>query len=212
MTSQRKPKRLGIVIAVILAAASLIAILSASDENRLANAYPKEEKGYHYDFDMMKSMWKPGHYASGTIASIQNDENGIPTWLVSGHWNGFVPSRAEHTAAATEANASQSAELNAIFDMVMKNGSAQHQHKIYNFTLIDDTFDSVNVPWSENGTVTIDGTATVTMKDGPIHDVPVTQMVQGDVIGISVDPNMTNEHFGDTPIYGIPERLVNVVK
>jgi len=33
-------------------------------------------------------------------------------------------------------------------------------------------------------------------------------MVQGDVI----DPNMTNEHFGDTPIYGIPERLVNVVK
>ncbi|MGC1131535.1 MAG: hypothetical protein WA941_01830 [Nitrososphaeraceae archaeon] len=195
------------IAVIILSSASLIAILSPSDENRLANAYPKEEKGYHYDFGMMKDMWKPGHYASGTIASTQNDENGIPTWLVSGHWNGYVTS-----AAAIDANASQSAEFNAIFDMVMKNGSAQHQHKIYNFTLVDDTFDSMNMPWSENSTVTIDGTATVTMKDGPVHDVPVTQMMQGDVIGISVDPNMTNEHFGDTPIYGIAERLVNIVK
>jgi hypothetical protein len=66
----------------------------------------------------------------------------------------------------------------------------------------------MNMPWSENGTVTIDGTATVTMKDGPVYDVPVTQMIQRDMIGISVDPNMTKEHFGDTPIYCIAERLV----
>lgn len=211
MTSQNNPKGLGIVTAVLLAAASLIAILSASDGNGLANAYPKGEKGYHHDFGMMKGMWKPGHYASGTIASIQNDENGNPTWLVSGHWNGFVPSMTKNKAT-TEANVSESAEFNAIFDMVMKNGSAQHQHKIYNFTLTDDTFDSMNMPWSENSTVTIDGTTTVTMKDGPVHDVPVTQIVQGDVISISIDPNMTNNHFGDTPIYGIAKKLVNIVK
>jgi len=211
MTSQNNPKGLGIVTAVLLAAASLIAILSASDGNGLANAYPKGEKGYRHDFGMMKGMWKPGHYASGTIASIQNDENGNPTWLVSGHWNGFVHSMAK-AKATTEANVSESAEFNAIFDMVMKNGSAQHQHKIYNFTLTDDTFDSMNMSWSDNSTVTIDGTATVTMKDGPVHDVPVIQIVQGDMISISIDPNMTNNHFGDTPIYGIAKKLVNIVK
>jgi len=205
MTSENNPKGLGIVIAVLLSAASLIAILSVSDENRLANAYPKGEKGYHHDLGMMEGLWKPGHYASGTIASVQNDESGNPTWLLSGHWNGFVPS-------TIDANATQSGEFNAIFDMVMKNGSALHQHKIYNFSLIDDTFDSVNMPWSDNSTVTIDGTATATMKDGPVHGVPITQMVQGDVISISIDPNMTNNHFGDAPIYGIAKKLVNIVK
>ncbi len=209
MTSQSNSKGLGIVIVAVLALASLILILSASDGG-LVNAYPKEGKGNHHDFGMMKGIWKPGHYASGTIASIQNDESGNPTWLVSGHWNGFVPSTTEDRAATNDT--SQSAEFNAVFDMVMKNGSAMHQHKIYNFTLIDDTFDSMNTPWSDNGTVTINGTATVTMKDGPVHDVPVTQIVHGDVISISVDPNMTNSHFGDTPIYGIAERLVNIVK
>jgi hypothetical protein len=205
MTSENNPKGLGIVIAVLLSAASLIAILSVSDENRLANAYPKGEKGYHHDLGMMKGLWKSGHYASGTIASVQNDESDNPTWLLSGHWNGFVPS-------TIDANASQSGEFNAIFDMVMKNGSAPHQHKIYNFSLIDDSFDSVNMPWSDNSTVTIDGTATVTMKDGPVHGVPVTQMVQGDVISISLDLEITNNHFGDTPIYGIAKKLVNMVK
>jgi hypothetical protein len=68
------------------------------------------------------------------------------------------------------------------------------------------------MPWSDNSTVTIDGTATVTMKDGPVHGVPVTQMVQGDVISISLDLDITNNHFGDTPIYGIAKKLVNMVK
>jgi hypothetical protein len=205
MTSENNPKGLGIVIAVLLSAASLIAILSVSDENRLTNAYPTgEKKSLYHDF-MIKGLSKTGHYAAGTIASVQNDESGNPFWLVSGHWNGFVPS-------TIDANASQSGEFNAIFDMVMKNGSALHQHKIYNFSLIDDSFDSMDMPWSDNSTVTIDGTATVTMKDGPVHGVPVTQMVKGDVIRISIDPNMTNNHFGDTPIYGIAKKLVNIVK
>jgi hypothetical protein len=29
-------------------------------------------------------MMRPGLYAFGTIASLQNDENGNPTWIVSG--------------------------------------------------------------------------------------------------------------------------------
>jgi hypothetical protein len=29
-------------------------------------------------------MMQPGLYAFGTIASLQNDQNGNPTWIVSG--------------------------------------------------------------------------------------------------------------------------------
>ena len=32
----------------------------------------------------------PGQYAGGTIASIQNDENGTPAWIVSGLWKGAL--------------------------------------------------------------------------------------------------------------------------
>lgn len=35
-------------------------------------------------------MMQPGLYAFGTIASLQNDENGNPTWIVSGLWEGSV--------------------------------------------------------------------------------------------------------------------------
>jgi len=51
-----------------------------------ALAYPQQKQGYsHHD-----KMMQPGLYAFGTIASLQNDENGNPTWIVSGLWEGSV--------------------------------------------------------------------------------------------------------------------------
>jgi hypothetical protein len=160
-----------------------------------------------------KAASKPGHYASGTVASIQNDETGNPTWLVSGQWKGFISSMTEDTVA-TGANASKSAKFNAVFDMVMKNGSAHHQHKIYNFTITNMSMPGVstNMSMLGNSAVQIDGMITVTMRDGPVHDVPVTITLQGDVISVSLDPNMTNNHFGDTPIYGVIDKLVHIIK
>jgi hypothetical protein len=35
-------------------------------------------------------MTQPGLYAFGTIACLQNDENGDPTWIVSGLWEGSL--------------------------------------------------------------------------------------------------------------------------
>jgi hypothetical protein len=32
----------------------------------------------------------PGQYAGGTISSIQNDESGIPAWILSGLWKGAL--------------------------------------------------------------------------------------------------------------------------
>jgi hypothetical protein len=35
-------------------------------------------------------MLQPGLYARGTIASLQNDKDGKPAWLVSGLWRGSL--------------------------------------------------------------------------------------------------------------------------
>ncbi|MGA7369220.1 MAG: hypothetical protein WBX01_08830 [Nitrososphaeraceae archaeon] len=196
------PKGLGIMTGILLLAGSLTAVMSTSEGNGLANAYPKDGQGYRHDFGMMKGMLKPGEYASGTIASMQNDENGNPTWLVSGNWEASMTDG----KYATGDNATESAKFIAAFDMAMTNGSAQHQHKIYNFTL-------ANMSMPDNSTMVIDGTVTVTMRDGPVQNVPVTVTVmEGNVISISMDPNMVNSHFGDTPIYGIVKKAISIMK
>jgi hypothetical protein len=62
------------------------AILLSGAMQSSAMAYPQQKQGYsHHD-----KMMKPGLYAFGTIASLQNDENGNPTWIVSGLWEGSL--------------------------------------------------------------------------------------------------------------------------
>jgi hypothetical protein len=210
MTNQKTPKLMGIMTAVLLAAASLTAVLTTSYGNELANAYPKQGNGYRHDSGMGGGL-KPGQYASGTIASMQNDENGNPTWIVSGQWKASMA----EDKYANGANATESARFSAAFDMVMTNGSAQHQHKIYNFTLTNMSMPdmSKNMSTPANNTMVLDGTATVTMRGGPVHDVPVTVTVMEDnVISISPDPNAVNNHFGDTPLYGIVKKAIHIMK
>jgi hypothetical protein len=90
-------------------------------------------------------------------------------------------------------------DFHAMLFMVRLNGSAMHTHEISNFTEIGSPiFDS-----STNST-TITGTATITMREGPVPNVPTTiQIVQDKVIAISPDPAAVQNHFGDTPIRGI---------
>jgi hypothetical protein len=52
--------------------------------------------------------------------------------------------------------------------MVMLNGSALHKHQISNFTLT-----GMSMP--NEKTVVINGTATITMKEGPVNDVQVLE-------------------------------------
>lgn len=210
MTNHKTPKVMGIMTAVLLAAASLTVVLTNSHGNELANAYPKQGSGYRHD-SIMGDGLKPGQYASGTIASMQNDENGNPTWLVSGHWKSSM----SEDKYANGANATHSAKFSAAFDMVMTNGSAQHQHKIYNFTLTNMSMPdmSKNMSATDNNTMVLDGTATVTMRGGPVHDVPITiAVMQGNVISISPDPSAVNNHYGDTPIYGTVNKAIWIMK
>ena len=182
--------------------ASLVLLLSGAIQNSvIANQYSQEKQGYsHHD-----KMMKPGSYAYGTIASLQNDENGNPSWIVSGFYKGSI----SMINKAQDGNATgqpPNATLKAKFNMVMTNGSANHDHKVYNFTLTD-----MSMP--NNSTTVFNGTATITMREGPVPNVPLSiKAMENNVVSIWVDPTTIQNHFGNTPIYGTIEKLVTVEK
>ena len=156
---------------------------------------------------------QPGLYASGTIASLQNDKDGKPAWLVSGLWRGSLTnmSSAGMISSSSANNTSSQKNLptptfNAVFNMVMLNGSALHKHQISNFMLT-----SMSIP-NEKASLS-NGTATITMKEGPVNDVPVSiRTFDDNVISIWVDPAKTMNHFGNTPIYGTVTQAVLIRK
>jgi hypothetical protein len=158
---------------------------------------------------------QPGLYARGTIASLQNDKDGKPAWIVSGLWRGSLTNITSTAAMMSSSSASNTttsknnlpaATFDAVFDMVMLNGSALHKHQISNFMLT-----SMSMP-NEKTNVS-NGTATITMKEGPVNDVPISIMTFDDnVISIWVDPAKTMNHFGNTPIYGTITQAVFVRK
>src|SRR5215216_7287950 len=160
---------------ILIALSAAILVLGAIQNS--AMAYPQQKQGYSHQNKMMQ----PGLYAFGTIASLQNDENGNPTWIVSGLWEGRLSmdnktqgGEGNQTIATTTVNATAAtagslpnATFNSKFNMVMTNGSAMHDHEIYNFKLT-----SMSNP--NNTTSVSNGTATITMRQGPVPDVPVS--------------------------------------
>jgi hypothetical protein len=181
-------------------------------DGRQAAAYPMDQRGDH-NYGMMG----PGHYAAGSIASIQNDENGDPSWILSGYWkasltedktaeNGNQSSSASNSTSDMGKEMSENGKFVASFDMVRTNGSALHQHQIDNFTLTE-----MSMP--ENNTAVFNGTSTVTMRDGPVTSVPTSVTDMGNnVVSIYLDPTAVNNHFGDTPIYGTITKSVQIIK
>jgi hypothetical protein len=150
--------------------------------------------------DMMMSMMHEmmANHKWGMISSINND--GEADWIISGHWVMDMASQNETaTSNATTGTISNIAGFNAILNMVMLDGSAMHNHEISNFTQTEDaTFDS------STNTTTITGTITITMREGPVPNVPTTiQIAQDQVIAISPEAAALENHFGTAPIYGI---------
>lgn len=188
-----------LLLVLFIASAGLL-VLGVIPNSIMANEYSQAKQGYsHHD-----KMMKPGSYAFGTIASLQNDENGNPTWIVSGFYKGSVPMHKTQDGNAT--GNLQNATLKAKFNMVMTNGSAMHDHRIYNFTLTD-----MSMP--NNSTTVFNGTATVTMRQGPVHDVPLSiNAMDNNAVSIWVDPTKIQNHFGNTPIFGTIEKLLEVHK
>ena len=122
----------------------------------------------------------------GSITSTSNNGNTTePAWILGGVYK------------FTDFNSSSPA-LNTTFYMTKIDGSAEHTHSIYDLKLTGDPV----VDSNSNSTI-FNGTTTVTLKDGPVANVPTQiSLLDNSAIVISVDGNMTNDHFGSTPIYG----------
>ena len=97
--------------------------------------------------------------------------------------------------------------FNAIVEMTrLADGTALHTH-----TFSD--FQQSAILHSAGNTTTINGTMTVSLEEGPVENVPVHITLQNNLITIFVDPMMTDNHFGPTPISGIilsPEHLQEI--
>ncbi|MGA8082707.1 MAG: hypothetical protein WB988_12675 [Candidatus Nitrosopolaris sp.] len=113
----------------------------------------------------------------GTIASLQNGKDGKPEWILSGAWE----FRSINSSTPT---------FNATFNMVMLDGNAPHKHTITDFKMI--------------GGPAKNGTATVSLKKGPVSSVPISIKLMGPIaMSLWIDPTKTENHFGNTPIYGV---------
>ena len=120
----------------------------------------------------------------GSITSIQDDNPDDNTeWIVGGVY------RMENLN-------STSPTFNASFYMIKTDGNASHTHNVYDFVLVGES--------TSNGNYTVfNGTSTVTMREGPVTEVPTTITLLGDTgVSILFDPAKTNNHFGNSPIYG----------
>jgi hypothetical protein len=118
---------------------------------------------------------------SGTIKSVQTDAQG--KWNLDGTWS------------LKGAN-SNSPNFNANFTMAKLDGSAKHKHTISDFKL-------AGTPTTNSTGTTYSGTATVSLKNGPANNVPVTITISNNgEFSLNIDPKATENHFGNTPIMG----------
>jgi hypothetical protein len=200
-------------VAAIVMAVIFASPLSASGIVSMSYPSPQQQGVASFPDQYGDDMNKPGEYAAGTIASFQNDKNGKPEWIVSGLWKGSLTNMTSAMSSSSSSSSNTTtnknlptATFNAIFDMVMLNGTAMHKHQISDFTLT-----SISMP--NEKTVVYNGTATITMKEGPVNSVPVSvRIMDNNVISIMPDPSNTKDHFGDTPIYGTITEDIRIKK
>lgn len=123
----------------------------------------------------------------GRIANLQMNGTQV-AWIQSGAWMLKAPA-----GAAIDDNANL--KFVAKIDMVKPDGTAMHKHSISNLKVSNAT--------SNSSGLSVEGTATVTMKDGPVQDVPIKMnIVNKAVIAIWIGPDKVDKHFGTDPMYG----------
>ena len=124
-----------------------------------------------------------GDTKTGVFNHTQTDSSGNTTWINIGNWS------------MTGINSS-SPSFTAIIDMAKPNGSAGHEHEISDFELIGS-------PVIENQTIYLNGTSTITMRDGPVTNEPTVIALSQEEIDIYFDPENINNHFENQSISGI---------
>ncbi|MGD1836079.1 MAG: hypothetical protein ACPKQO_10200 [Nitrososphaeraceae archaeon] len=164
-------------IATIISVIATVGILSFNSYTSTADAYPKAFKDVNITF--------------GKITSIQNDEEGNPTWIATGNWKTNL---INNTDSASQNNGTI---FTASFKMIKLDGTASHGHAITDLVVSD-----ISNP--NDMTTMINGTTTMSMKDAAIPDIQTSITVSNNkVISIWLDPETINNHLGNTPLYGI---------
>lgn len=160
-------------------------VYSSSGDGGVTSPSPQEEK-----------------FTSGSIASLQNEgslqneSNPRSSWILSGLWNTSLVQ--ELLFSQTNASYSGPSFFNASFEMVKTDGTARHTHTISKFSERESSASNNNM------TLIFNGTATVSMVEGPIENVSTNLTVFNDnILSIWLDPRKTSNHFGDLPIYGM---------
>lgn len=86
------------------------------------------------------------------------------------------------------------------------NGTMFHTHEISNFN-------QTSVQHQGANSTTVNGTFTVTLREGPVNDVRGYIHIINDKLEFWVDPVATDNHFGPTAIAGIvmhPEKAMHM--
>jgi hypothetical protein len=180
-------KRLTIRHAMIFASlATILMVTIIFTQSYPATAFPQQ--------------YQSGNQIFGVISSVQNDESGQPAWIVTGPWTTTLLSDSSTNASQPMGNATGpfgGSPFNTQVQMVRLDGTAGHTHTITNFVL-------ANVSQPNNMTKVFNGTSTASMREGPVTDIPTTIRIMGDkVISIWLDPSRIENHYGNTPLYGL---------
>ena len=127
----------------------------------------------------------------GSFTSLQNDATtGKISWIISGVYKMNKINTPNPT-------------FNGSFYMIRTDGTQPHKHTISDFKL-------AGKPVVANNSTTFNGTSTVTMKEGPVKNVPTSIKFMGkSAFSLWLDPSKTQNHFGNTVIYGTQHLICN---
>jgi hypothetical protein len=131
----------------------------------------------------------------GNIISVQIDNSSSPLWILSGKWR--IDDFSEN-----KTNYVTNLKLSANITMVSTNGTGEHKHRLIDFRLTNLTF--------SNRLATMNGTASLVTSGNEqpglpalIMKIPVTTKIENlRIISIYIDKEMSNHHFGESPIFG----------
>jgi hypothetical protein len=164
----------------------IVATLLFTQQSYQATAFPQQQQGRNQNF--------------GIISSVQNDASGQPAWVVAGHWTSALLDDNSVNASQLTGNSTVpfgGSPFDTQIQMIRLNGTAGHTHTITNFVL-------ANASQPDNMTKIFNGTSTASMMQGPVADIPTSIRIMGDnVISIWLDPSRIENHYGNTPIYGL---------
>jgi hypothetical protein len=132
-----------------------------------------------------------GSYDFGHLLGVQDDKQGNTTWLLFGTWKSNLNNQ------TNSENDNSSSTFDAAIEMIKPDGTMKHTHALTNFVL-------TNSSNPNNNTTVYNGTSTISMKEGPVNEVPTgIKVMNKSVLSIWLNPESVKDHFGDDVIYGI---------